>query len=75
MNNDTDLKTFLKKFTAINDKFIDEYYNFYELCYKQEFGINLDLVIEYLEIKLKKNFMERFLIKFLLVSIMFIFRI
>jgi hypothetical protein len=45
---DIDLKTFLKKYTAISNKFIDEYYKFYEMCKELKFGIDLDLVLEYL---------------------------
>ena len=53
-NNTLELKNFLKKFTSINNNFIDEYYKFYELCDNEEFGIDLDIVIEYLYIKKKK---------------------
>ena len=36
------LKDFLKLYTAIPIKFIDEYYEFYELCEKNEYRtINL----------------------------------
>ena len=34
-NNKISLKDFLKKYTIINNKFIDEYYIFYELCEKK----------------------------------------
>ena len=33
------LKDFLKKYTAISSKFINEYYKFYELCENNKFGI------------------------------------
>ena len=42
------LKDFLKTYTAISNKFIDEYYYFYELCENDKFGINVELVIKYL---------------------------
>lgn len=54
------LKDFLKLYTAVDEKFIDEYYKFYELCDNDHYGIHLDKVIEYLEIKKIKAFYERF---------------
>jgi hypothetical protein len=44
------LKDFLKKYTAISNKFINEYYKFYELCENNTFGIEGSLVIKYLEL-------------------------
>ncbi len=44
------LKEFLKKFTAVPEKFINEYYKFYELCIDNKFGIPLENVIEYLAV-------------------------
>ena len=44
------LKEFLKKFTAIPEKFINEYYNFYELCETNKFGIPIKLLVKYLGI-------------------------
>lgn len=44
------LKEFLYKLTAIPRKFIDEYYSFYELCEKNQFGIPLEKLINYLGI-------------------------
>ena len=38
-NNKISLKEFLKKYTVINNKFIDEYYIFYELCEKNMYLI------------------------------------
>lgn len=32
MKNNISLQDFLKKYTAISNKFIDEYYSFYDLC-------------------------------------------
>lgn len=34
---DVILKDFLKTYTAISNKFIDEYYKFYELCENNKF--------------------------------------
>ena len=45
------LKEFLKTYTAISNDFIDEYYKFYELCENTTFGINIELVIKYLDYK------------------------
>jgi hypothetical protein len=59
MNNIT-LKDFLKKYTAISHKFIDEYYRFYELCEMNTFGIKLEDVLDYLEICKRDKFYERF---------------
>ena len=53
------LKDFLKTYTAISNKFIDEYYYFYELCENTNFGIKSDLIINYLEYKDEKKFYER----------------
>ena len=47
------LKDFLKKYTAISNKFIDEYFLFYEKCENNIFGIMLD-------IKERKEFYSRF---------------
>ena len=48
------LKDFLKMYTGISNKFIDEYYKFYELCEKNIFGIDSIKVIKYLNIIEKK---------------------
>ena len=48
-----ELVGFLKSYTAIDEKFINEYYNFYKLCENDVFRMNLSLVIKYLEIKKK----------------------
>jgi phage anti-repressor protein len=53
------LKNFLKKYTAVSYKFIDEYYKFYEKCENSKFGINLEEVINYLKIKKKEKFYKR----------------
>ena len=58
------LKDFLKTYTAISNKFIDEYYNFYELCEKNNFGIDAELVIKYLEYNNSKKFYERLRVKY-----------
>ena len=53
------LKEFLIKFTAIPEKFINEYYVFYELCEKEQFGIPLEMIAKYLDIESIKNFKTR----------------
>ena len=57
---------FLKKYTAISHKFIDEYYKFYEMCVKEKFGIEGSKIIKYLEIDSEKFFYERLRNKFIL---------
>jgi phage anti-repressor protein len=52
------LKDFLKMYTGISNKFIDEYYKFYELCEKNLFGIDSIKVIKYLKIKHARTFHE-----------------
>lgn len=42
------LKEFLYKFTAVPQKFIDEYYQFYELCNNNIYGIPVENIIKYL---------------------------
>lgn len=54
------LKNFLKKYTAISNNFIDEYFSFYEKCEYNKFGIILDNVLDYLDIKERKEFYSRF---------------
>jgi phage anti-repressor protein len=54
------LKDFLKKYTAISSKFIDEYYKFYEACEKDVFGIDLADIIKYLNIVSEEKFYIRF---------------
>jgi phage anti-repressor protein len=53
------LKEFLYKFTAVPQRFIDEYYKFYELCENVKFGIPVDKVIKYLGIINQPTFKER----------------
>ena len=52
------LKEFLKKFTAIPEKFINEYYKFYELCENNKFGIPIELLVKYLGITSQKRLQE-----------------
>ena len=56
------LKEFLYKFTAVPQKFIDEYYKFYELCETDKFGIPLELIVKYLGITKKSNLLNVFVI-------------
>ena len=53
------LKEFLKMYTGISNKFIDEYYKFYELCEKEQFNIPLEMIAKYLTIESLKNFKTR----------------
>lgn len=53
------LKEFLIKFTAIPEKFINEYYTFYELCEKVQFGIPIEKLITYLGITNQDKFEQR----------------
>ena len=52
------LKEFLKKFTAIPEKFINEYYKFYELCETNKFGILIESLVKYLGITSQKRLQE-----------------
>ena len=65
MNNIT-LINFLKKYTTISNKFINEYYKFYNMCENTYFGINVENVIKYLEIKQIEDFYKRIKNKFIL---------
>jgi phage anti-repressor protein len=53
------LSKFLKKFTAIPEKFIDEYTVFYNMCSKNKFGIPINDVMKYFKIIDIKKFEER----------------
>jgi len=53
------LKDFLIKFTAIPNKFINEYYKFYELCQNNKFGIPLEKVKLYLNLNNQVKFEQR----------------
>ena len=59
MSNYISLKEFLKKYTAISNKFIDEYYKFYEYTEDNKFGIKIEDVMKYLNIQNKKKLKER----------------
>ena len=59
MTNHISLKDFLKKYTAISNKFIDEYYSFYEKSEKDKFGIKIEDVMKYLNIHNQNKFEER----------------
>ena len=65
-NQKISLLYFLKTYTAVSYEFIDEYYKFYVLCEKNVFGINLELVIKYLEISKREEFYKRFREKYVL---------
>ena len=53
------LKDFLIKFTAVPERFINEYYSFYELCEQVEFGIPIEKLITYLGITNRDKFEQR----------------
>lgn len=57
---DINLRLFLKKYTSISSTFIDKHCSFYDLCEKDKFGINVDLVVKYLEYTDSKRFYRRF---------------
>lgn len=52
------MKEFLKTYTGISIKFINEYYKFYEMCELTNFGIDVEDLITYLDIKNKNRFYE-----------------
>jgi phage anti-repressor protein len=66
MTNNISLKNFLKTYTAISNKFIDEYYKFYEMCETNKFGIDALKVIKYLELDSERFFYERLRLRFVL---------
>ena len=66
MSNNITLKDFLKKYTAISNKFIDEYYSFYEQTETNKFSIKVEDVMKYLNIHNKRRFEERLRTKFIL---------
>lgn len=53
------LKDFLKKFTAIPEKFINEYAKFYDMCSDNKFGIKITDIMEYFLILNRDKFEER----------------
>jgi superfamily II DNA or RNA helicase len=57
--NDNHIINLLKKNTAIDSDFIDKYCKFYDLCKTQIFGINIEDVIKYLNIKKSEEFYRR----------------
>jgi phage anti-repressor protein len=64
MINNITLKDFLEKYTAVPQKFINEYWEFYELCKDNIYGIPLEKVMKYLGITDKKKFIERIRAKY-----------
>lgn len=51
-------RKFLKTFTAVSEKFVDEYVSFYEKCENNTFGIYAEDVIKFLDVKNKKRFYD-----------------
>ncbi len=66
MNNKISLKDFLIQYTAISKSFINQYFKFYELCDDNFFGINIENVLDYLDIKGKNEFYDRFRKKYII---------
>ena len=60
------LKQFLKTYTAISNKFIDEYYKFYEMCENDIFGIDAIKIVKYLGMINLTKFHERLRDKYIL---------
>jgi len=60
------LKDFLKTYTAIPNRFIDQYYKFYEMCSEDEFGIKGSQIIDYLNLQNPEKFYERIRNKYVL---------
>ena len=57
--NKISLKDFLKKYTAISNKFINNYYKFYEVCENNIYGISVNDVVKYSNLNNRKKFIER----------------
>lgn len=57
-NNKYEIINYLKK-KLVNNKCVDDYYKFYEMCQNNKFGISVDDVVKYLELKSKKIFVEK----------------
>ena len=54
-----DLKDFLTRYTAIPEKFINEYIEFYDMCKDDKFGIQIEKIMTYLGITNRLKFEER----------------
>lgn len=57
---DINLRAFLKKYTSISNAFIDKYCSFYDLCEKDKYGIEVEIVLKYLGYVDTTGFYERF---------------
>jgi hypothetical protein len=53
------LREFLSRYTAIPEKFINEYIAFYDMCENNTFGIPIEKVMKYLGLIERENFEER----------------
>ena len=58
------LKEFLIRYTAIPEKFVNEYIEFYDLCKSNRFGIPIEKVMKYLQINDRFKLEERIRINF-----------
>ena len=61
----TNFKAYILKRSEIPSNFIDDFYSFYEMCEKTYYGIFIDNIIKYLEIKNVNRFYENFKKKFI----------
>jgi hypothetical protein len=59
MTDSITLKEFLQRYTAIPERFINEYIEFYDLCTSNEFGIPIENVMKYLKITDRLKLEER----------------
>ena len=66
MDDRISLKDFLIKYTAISNHFINNHFIFYEKCELNNFGIELEQTLDYLDIKERKEFYKRFRNKYTL---------
>ena len=54
MNNNISLQNYLKKYSTINNKFIDDFFSLYDInTTNDDFVINLDNVIKWLQARKK----------------------
>ena len=59
MTDSITLKEFLLQYTAIPERFINEYIEFYDICKTNQFGITIEKVMKYLDIKNRLKLEER----------------
>ena len=59
MKTEITIREFLSRYTAIPKKFINEYIAFYDMCQHNQFGIPIEKVMKYLNIKDRLKLEER----------------